>query len=54
MNQPRMVQGRTGNSSVSPGGAETIVWNIYSYHVPAMVGTNASANKKHKFYNSTV
>ena len=54
MNQLRMSQGRTGKSSASPGGTETIVRNRYSYQVPSMVGTNASKNEKHKFYNSTV
>ena len=54
MNQPRMIQGRTGNISASPGGAYTIVCNRYSYQVPDMVGTNASTNKNHKLYNSTV
>ena len=54
MNQLRMIQGRNGKSSASPGGTETIVWNICSYQVPDMVGTNASTNENHKFYNSTV
>ena len=54
MNQMRMIQGRTGKSSASPGKTETIVWNRYSYLIPAMVGTNASTNENHKFYNSTV
>ena len=53
-NQLRMIQGRTGNSSASPGGTESIVRNIYSYQVPAMVGTNASTKEKHNLYNSTV
>ena len=35
------------------GGTETIVWNICSYQVPLMVGTNFSTNVNHKFYNST-
>ena len=54
MDQHIMSQGRTVKSSGCPGGTETIVWNVYSYLVPAMVGTNASTNEKHKFYNSTV
>ena len=54
MNQLRMSQGRTGESSASPGGTETILWNRYPYQIPAMVVTNASTNEKHKFYNSTV
>ena len=54
MNQLRMSQLRTRKSSTSPGGTETIVWNSYSYQVPEMVGTNASTNEKHKFYNSIV
>ena len=35
-------------------GTETIARNIYSYQVPAMVGTNVSTNENNKFYNSTV
>ena len=31
-----------------------MVWNRCSYQVPVMVGNNASTNKNHKFYNSTV
>ena len=54
MDQLRMIRRRTGKGSASPGGNETIVWNIYSYQILAMVGTNASTNEKHKFYNSTV
>ena len=49
-----MSRGRTGRSSAYPGGTETIVSNICSYQVPAKVGTNASTNENHKFYNSTV
>ena len=49
-----MIRGRIGKSSASPGGNETIVWNGCSYQIPAMVGTNASINKNHKFYNSMV
>ena len=49
-----MSQGRTENSSASPGGDETIVWNRHFYQVPAMVGTNAYANEKHNFYDSTL
>ena len=49
-----MSQGRTGKRSASLGGTETIVWNIFLYQVPEMVGTNASRNEKHKFYNSKV
>ena len=49
-----MIQGSIGKSSASPGGTETIVRNICSYQVPSMVETNASTNKKHKLYNSTV
>ena len=40
--------------STSTGGTETILWNRCSYQVPSMVGTNASTNENHKFYNSTV
>ena len=54
MNQLMMSRGRIGKISTFPGGNETIVRNICSYQVPAMVGTNASTNKKHKFYNSTL
>ena len=54
MNQLSMIQGRNGKISASSGGTETIVWNICSYMVPAMVRTNASTNKNHNFYNSTV
>ena len=53
-NQIRMIQGRTGKISASIGGTEAIVRNRYSYQVPAMVGSNASTNEKHKFYKSTV
>ena len=42
---------RTVKIFASPGGTETIVWNIYSYQVQAMVGTNEYTNEKHKFYN---
>ena len=49
-----MSQGRTENSSASPGGDETIVWNIYLYQIPYMVGTNAYTNEKHNFYASTL
>ena len=54
MNQPRMSQGRTGNIPDYTGGTETIVRNIYSYQVPAMVGTDASTNENNKLYNSIV
>ena len=54
MNKLRMSRGRIGKSSASPGVTETIVWDICSYHVPEMIGTNYSTNKKRKFYNSTV
>ena len=33
---------------------ETVVCNRCSYHVTEMVVTNASTNKKHKFYYSMV
>ena len=49
-----MSIGRTGKSSASLEGDETIVRNIFSYQVLDMVGTNASTNEKHKLYNSTV
>ena len=49
-----MSQGRIGKISTSPGGTETTVCKKISYQVPAMVGTNASTNEKHNFYNSTV
>ena len=54
MNQLRVSRGRTRKSSASPGGTQTIVWNICSYQVPSMVGTNSSTNENHKFYNSMV
>ena len=54
MNQLRMSQIRTGKIYASLGGTETIVWNIFSYQVPVMVGNNYSTNKNCKFYNSTV
>ena len=54
MNQLRMSRGRIEKIYASPGGTETIVWSIRSYQVPYMVGTNASTNKNHKFYKSTV
>ena len=44
-NQLRTNQGRTGKISASPGGNETIVWNICSYRVPEIFGTNASTNE---------
>ena len=47
-----MSRGRIGKISVSPGGTETIVWNVFSYQVPAMVVTNAYTNEKHNFYKS--
>ena len=53
MNQLRMSRGRTGNIFASPGGTETILWYRCSYHVPEIVGTNASKNENHIFYNST-
>ena len=46
INQLRVIQGRTGKSSASTGGAGTIVWNRCLYQVPAMVVTNYSTNKK--------
>ena len=46
-----MSLGSTGKISAFPGGSETIVWNRFSYQVPAMVGTNDFTNEKHKFYN---
>ena len=49
-----MKQGRIGKISAPPGVTETIVWDRCAYQVPAIVGTNASTNEKHKFYNSTV
>ena len=49
MNQIRIISGRIEKISASPGGKETIVCNRYSYQVPAMFGSNASTNKKHKF-----
>ena len=54
MNQLRMSIGRIGKISASPGETETIVWDRRSYQVSSTVGTNASTNEKHKFYNSTV
>ena len=54
MNQLGVSRRRKEESSASPGGTETIVWNRCSYQVPVVVGTNASTNEKHKFYNSTV
>ena len=44
----------TRKRSAYTRGTETVVWNIYSYQVPDMVGTNASTNEKNEFYNSTV
>ena len=54
MNQLRIIRGRTGRSSVSFEGTETVVRNRCSYHVPVMAGTNASTNENHTFYNSKV
>ena len=53
-NQLIMSQLRTGKISASSGGNKTMVWSIFSYQVPEMVGTNTSTNEKHKFYYSTV
>ena len=49
-----MSRGRTGKSSASSAGTEKILYNRCSYQVEVMVGTNASTNKYHNFYNSTV
>ena len=49
MNHIRMIQGNNGKISTSFGVTETVVWNRCSYHVPEIVGTNASRNKKHIF-----
>ena len=54
MNQLGMIQGRIGKRSTSSWGNETIVRIICSYQDPYMVGIDASTNKKHKFFNSTV
>ena len=54
MNLLQMILGRNGKSSSSIGRDGTIVRNSYSYNVPNMFGKNASTNKNHKFYNSTV
>ena len=54
MNQFIMSRGRTGKRPASHWGAETVVRNKCSYQVPSVVGTNASTNKKHKFYNPMV
>ena len=54
MNQLRMIQGRNRESSASPRGTETIVWNRCSYQVPTMVRTNDYTNENHRLYNSTV
>ena len=53
MNQPRMIRGRLSKSPAFPGGTEPVVRKIFSYQVPDMVGTNASTNENHNFYNST-
>ena len=54
MKKLRISRGRTGKISSYPGLTETILWNRCSYQVPAVVGTNASKNENHKFYNSIV
>ena len=54
MNQMSMSQGKTGKSSASLEGPETIVWDRYSYQVPAMVRTNSYTKENNNFYDSTV
>ena len=54
MNQLRMIKVRNVKISASSGGTETVIRNRCSYQVPAVVGTNASTNENHKFYNSEV
>ena len=49
MNQLIMSQESTGKILAYYGGTKTVVWNICSYQVSEMVGTNASTNKKHIF-----
>ena len=44
MNQLRMSQGRISKIPSSPGGMETVVWNMCSYQVPEIVVINASKN----------
>ena len=54
MNHLRMSQERTGKSHSCSGVTETVVRNRCWYQVPEIVGTNASTNENHKFYNSKV
>ena len=54
MNELKMIQGRNKKSSAYSEGNKTMVYNIYSYQVPGMVGRNASTNENHNFYKSTV
>ena len=47
----REVQERTTSAL---GGTEPFQWNRYSYQVPMQIGTDASVNDKHKFFNATL
>ena len=51
-NQIRMSLARIGKSLASYGITETVLWDRYLHQVPEMVGTIASTNEKHNFYNS--
>ena len=49
-----MIQGRPTKSAASYWRKETTEQNMWSYHMPVMVGTNVSRNNKHNIYNEIV